>query len=352
MIRLKNLLESITHNADSSQSVLKAFSICVLDKLPPVVESEVRAQFRESTRRRRVHPSAWTSLYSYDIKFSDTIMHWLRPKTIWSMGNYFVIRFTTKYVNEIQYYLIDGTGQYLKDAIIGAMKTRKTDEIYSSIQLKNYYNLSGEEIRWSVTPGVDHDAMLYDAVLEYAGVLFSDATLFRGSFNEWAHHVSKKAFFGGTLNTSQYDKGFNFIIPININTVNVDSLGALNNFVVVDDRYILPKNVRQLEYNTKNINPMKDLLLVNIGETFVFKRKYVIDGVKIESGYTIEDYLNNFSSIQEWVNSLGDSTDISKLITIRPMDTYSSVKLALVRCEDVVLILKNSSNGISVQILG
>lgn len=318
--------------------------------------------FKKQAKKDGIDSYDWMYFDGYNAKFTKELKSWLKSLEVWSKGELFVSRILPN-SREILYFLFDGSEKMLDDALLGVIQTKETEGTYSSVKLGNFYNLSGEEVHWSNvrTKGQGHGAMLYDAVLEYTGVLFSDNTLFQGSFAMWTNHMAKKAFLGCIVDPGLGDTGkddVKYIIPMdvrNINDVWVEE--NLDRFVVVNDRSVLPKTVRRLEYNTRGIDPVTELLIVKFKESFVFKNQYVINGEKTHKGYTVEDYLDNFTSIPEWVDSMEGDSDLNKFTYEKVnfqdfvTESYDGVKLAIVSCDDVVLLLKNSNDGISVQIL-
>lgn len=358
MIKLKSILNELdAPNASAHGAPMEEFTD-IWNKIPGTVRNYIRAQAKESGTDDK-----WDVQYmEYNIQFKNSpLKEWLESNSVWSDGRHFVSKIVHSHDN--RYFLLDGKEQYFEDALLGVIRTTKTDQSFSAVKLNTVYNLSGEEVHWSnvATEGKGHGSMLYDAVLDHAGVLFSDNTLFRGSLAMWRHHMAKKAFFGSVIN-SVFGRSDKYIIPLDAASIDTDWLRQrVERFVVLKDRSLLPKTVRRLEYNTRGLDPIHGLTFVDFRESFVLSKPYAINkdrsGTKTTKGYTVEDYLDNFSSLSDWLKyssshydtDLQDFTDdrVEFHEDVQP----NKVKLAIVTCRNVVLLLKNGADGISVQVL-
>lgn len=316
-------------------------------------------------------------------------LKWMKSKQIASSGDLIVIR--TRNSDgwdgvENRYFLIDTSQEKFDKAAVGSITTKDTEKEFSSIKLGGMYKLKGEEVHWSGIvkehQGKGYGKVLYDAVLDYANVLFSDSELHKGSYAMWKYHMSKNAFFGAVMEPDitwdiDDDKIFKLIVPIDTSLLDntIWASKAISNFIVVKDRSVLPKVVRLLEYNTRGIDITKEFKLMQSHYRFVLSGQFshimttkkgniVLTTRKPEENemqfftsverlpkqYTIEDYLDNFTSIEHLIKSLRD--DENELVSIKHIPNADKIKLLIFIMSNAALILKNKSDGISVQIIG
>lgn len=361
MIKLKSILNELDAPNESAYGEPITEFTDAWGKFPSTVKKYIKAQAKKSGI-----DSGWDVQYmDYNIQFTGSpLKEWLESISVWSDGKYFVSRLIAG-PSSILYFLFEGEERYLEDALLGVIRTSKTDQNFSAVKLNSFYKLSGEEVHWSnvAKQGKGHGSMLYDAVLDHVGVLFSDNTLFKGSLAMWRHHMAKKAFFGSVIDSGL--SSMKYIIPLDAASIDTDWLREyVNRFIVLKDRSLLPKTVRRLEYNTRGLDPIRGLTFVQFDESFVLSKPYAINkdrsGTKTTKGYTVEDYLDNFSSLSDWLkysrySSSHHDTDLQDFTNNRVefQDDVqpNKVKLAIVTCKNVVLLLKNGLGGISIQVL-
>lgn len=371
MITLKNILAEIDAESGDldnfvSVNVRDEFSGC-LRKIPSIVPSDV-TDYMKSFAEKSKNKVYWLDL-NYKLPIDGKLKTWLKSKKIAQNGNYYVIKLLVpsgrKY---IEYFLFDENEKLFDKSLIGFVRTTKTNTQFSDFNLNKIYKLSGEEIQLSFISrnarGTGVGSLLYDMVLDHAGVLFSGNTLYQGSFNMWTRHFTKREFFGCLLNPTETNNNRASVatsvpVPVDVTATDTDWLiSRANRFFVLKDRSLLPSTVRRLEYNLYGVDLASELIFVTVDENYTFRRSYLMNGEKTGKQYTIEDYLDNFASIDDWYESVSNHNDedtISNIITFQPIDefasSYSRVKLAIVRCNNALLLLKNKSDGISLQLL-
>lgn len=301
-------------------------------------------------------------------KFTPKFLKYLESVSIWNKGQYHVCRIKGGYGSNIYYFLVDFNAQDIEEGFIGVIETKpsyiKSDASYSiggNMGVKPMFNLEGEEVHWSNVlsshKSKGFGAMLYDAVLDYTGVLFSDNTLFSGSYNMWAHHLSKSAFFGALM---AGPSGVKIIVPIDVSATNKNTISRrVSNFVAINDRSILSKSIRRFEYNTRGIDIFIEMGTIMINDTFKLKPDGgILRARKGVNKITFEDYCEEFSSLSELLDKLFEirntSFDGRSYIRISDTDVQDNrahIKLLVVVLENVTLLLKNKSDGISVQVM-
>lgn len=298
-------------------------------------------------------------------KFTPKFLKYLESISVWSKGQYHVCRIEGS-GRFIYYFLVDFNAQDIEDGFIGVIQTTpsyvKSEAAHNfggNAGAKIMFNLEGEEVHWSNVlsshKSKGFGAMLYDAVLDYTGVLFSDSTLYSGSYNMWKHHLSKSAFFGALMTSPG---GLKIIVPIDVSTTNKNTISRrVSNFVAINDRSILSKSIRRFEYNTRGIDIFIEMGTIMIRDKFKLNPNGIIARARPEIR-TFEDYCEGFSSLDallrelfEIRNTTWDGRSYIRLEDTDVQDNRAHIKLLVVVLENVTLLLKNKSDGISMQVM-
>lgn len=296
----------------------------------------------------------------------------MKKTAIWSEGNLFITHLPR--YEQFRYFLIDETEKFVDDAFIGTIHTTKADDYrFNTWSPATAFDIKkAEEIHWSFVSskykGKGYGKLLYDAVLNNLDALFSDDTLFDGSYNMWTKHViNSGGFFGIQVSPS-------IIIPADVELASKKEALSWNGdrFVVVNKRVTVPKVSRKIGYNLRGIDVLKELAAIhirlshkdtirfNIGDEYVdatfdeIVQDYATsmqDLAKILSNATVKvsiDY-NVFAPIEAIIRIMwapGDSSahsDIGKL--------PKGVRILMVTLQDATFIVKEHQQSMSAILL-
>lgn len=361
MIRLKDIMHELwTPDGDASQAehllvnIANGLSMPVLRKWAQL--SDTRVEDMQTTAYRDPSNAEF-------FRFTPKFVTELTKHSIWNSGNLHIIFIPGKYSQ--YYFLIDISEDRALTGFIGIIEVRESRGDVGEIDAKKRFNLRGKEIHWSniisLYKGRGFGRILYDVVLQHAGVLFSDSSLFEGSFNMWVHHLSKSSFFGAIVTTPTW--GSNVLLPIDPRATSKETLSAkVNNFVAVQDRSLLSKTVRRFEYNTRGLDIFKEVGIVVVADTFKLDN---IGPIKtfLQVKYpnetfgkiTFDSLCDDFDSIPELMDFLEIIRGGNSFAVRMDGSVYqnaSKLKLLIVLLNDTtVLIRSNKTGGINVQIM-
>jgi len=331
------------------------------------------------------------------IRENDKAMRVINKYVIGKIGDDFVITFTRE-LDGYQYSLLNlnatHTGEYTTDdesLIAGVIVVTQDKEVgYGGFNPQTTFQLpkSTKTIHWSYLSenfrGQGLGAKLYDTALDHAGALISDSTLFTGSFIMWTHHMSKKKFFGVLVNKTRAVGKNSILIPVDGTVAgNIDFVEDRGNrFVAISDMSSVPDVLMKFRTLLRGIDVTKELLvydtssklstkitlLEDLDSSNVFDESIVDD---LKKGIDIVDFFENY------VDGFDHLNKIQKFIEEKDIDVFGlpmdivwwpqlkgktlanyldgskikNITTAFISLQDAVLVLKESGDGLTVDIV-
>ena len=279
--------------------------------------------------------------------------------TVGESNGYRLVTTKVDTYGDVKYYLINLNAKVIGEYFVGIIKTEvNTGDFYN---LKKAFGVQVETVHWSNVAlemrgtgvGKLMYTMVYDHVKSKGRALGSDSMLFEGSAGMWMRYMPSIAkYFGIIVNDLMLP-----IAPEELNKKNKPAfeLYGVEGFVAMETP---PPMVRKIAYNVKGLSFIKgeygivrmegkvnDKLDVtnspklNYGS---FRSREFSDNTKEEYARFI-DYINNFSTIKELLNS-PIKYSIRDIIGTKK----TKYKTLLFAFDDAVLIVKELPNGLSV----
>lgn len=204
------------------------------------------------------------------LKRASILSGFLGGKKVYSDGQLLVIRYHVSSINQDIFVMFDTGAESLDTFIIGRIQVSlKTYELQDPVTRKALGIKQVPHVSWSTVQqqlhGKGYGSKLYDAVLNTYGVLASDMTLFKGSFNMWSKHMTKKAFFGLVF---QADGGYPLVIPVDTSVAS--DTGVLRDstayrFIAIADPSKISKPLLNIQQFIKGVDVINNFCIMTGG---------------------------------------------------------------------------------------
>jgi len=237
------------------------------------------------------------------------------------------------------YYLLNFNATVIKDLVIATLEgdRRSLGMGYSP---STAFNLPALEVHWSGVAdqfrGKGYGKLIYKAVLEKEGTLYSDTILFKGSYGLWTNYLpSISTWYGGLLPIS-WIKGEDYSLPIAITTQEAQSKAfaesALSGFIAS----VRPSTqLRKLGYNLKGLSFTKgEYMVIGLAQdadvaSFVLDRDEAANGEPGGDPLNALEAANESDSLIEFLESLERGMDMEltgELYVIDPAKRSTNVQ--------------------------
>ena len=274
--------------------------------------------------------------------------------TIGESGAYRLVTTKADQYGDLRYYLVNPKAKLTGEYFIGIIKTElNSGDFYN---LKKGFGVEIETVHWSNVAlearGTGIGKLMYTMVYEYVKskgrALGSDSMLFEGSAGMWMNYMPSIArYFGIIINDLMLP-----VMPEELNKKNkpVFETYGVDGFVAMETP---PPMVRKIAYNVKGLSFVKgeygvvrmegkvnddiDVTPMNMGASRSRSTQSTEEYVKFI------DYVNNFDTLKELVNS---PLRYNIINTIGAKQT--KFKTLLFAFDDAVLVVKELPNGLSV----
>lgn len=317
-----------------------------------------------------------------DYPISKEITNAIKKYKIKSVGGFTICKIGKDLASS--WFLIkEGKNQTIDDTFLGVIETMKDfnilqDRYKTPLPGTTFDIPTPEVVHWSSVSegnlGKGYGKILYDTVLDTIGALASDESLFKGSYNMWVHHMSKKRFFG-IIQRGKRDE-YAMIIPVSGKAVVQDKLvrsGTNERFVVLSDKVKVPTILRKLQHNMKGIDIYSEMVTINMERLSLstnIKPKSKAKKADLYPSGTIvsiiEDNMASFDNLMSLLIAFANEQYApfgqvrgARTFYVAP-ETQGSVidmakkgklKLIILSLKDAILLVKETGSGLSVTLL-
>lgn len=308
----KELFDYLFSTDDSLLANSKNYKIFTVARGYVRAQTKIKSESLVSSRMRNIYKSMGTVIFN---KGSVVIIK--APVAYNSNGNIYVMYDFTKPAKNAEFLV----GYILTD-------TLDPTRFYSPNTRYGFENTEKINVSMIAGPyqGKGYGKLLYDAVLKTTNAVYSDSTLFEGSFKMWIYHIRNNSKFFGIRTTG------GLILPV-FDDAGIEKSTKLDyNAGFVGIRKGIPSELTRLSKFLDGKNPdeveVLNCILDDCNVDFMIE--------KIENSFTSEELMSNW-----------DSTLEDKPLRGAYKNRLKKFEYAIVDGQDFVIAIKETPTGLA-----